>query len=368
MNILTVNVGSGSVRLCAHGGESERFRLRAATHLGIDAPQEPSAALAQFLSWHGLPPPDAVVHRVVHGGAEIRGPCLLDGRAEQALEALAPLAPLYVPRALAWLRATRALPGSPPCYAVPDTGFFADLPLEASTYPLPRELTERLGLRRYGFHGLAHRSMLRSFQTLRPELPRGGKLVTLQLGAGSSAAAIQDGKPVDTSMGFSPLEGLVMATRAGDLDPGVVLHLIRRGGMDAEAVERMLSNESGLLGLSGLSGDVRTLRATQTAAAQLALDVYTRRARKYLGGYLALLGGADGIVLGGGVAEHDPDTRSAILGGLEPLGIAFDAEANRDGRGRPLRLSTPDSRTQVWLVAVDEAMEMLLEAAPLLSD
>ena len=169
-------------------------------------------------------------------------------------------------------------------------------------------------------------------------------------------------------MGFSPLEGLVMATRAGDLDPGVVLHLLRRGGLDVEALERVLSNESGLLGLSGLSGDVRTLRATQTTAAQLALEVYTRRARKYLGGYLALLGGADGIVLGGGVAEHDPDTRSAILAGLEPLGIAFDAEANRDGRGRPLRLSLPDSRTQVWLVAVDEAMEMLLEAAPLLSD
>src|SRR6185312_11244116 len=168
-----------------------------------------------FLKWHGLPTPDAVVHRVVNGGTELRAPARLDGHAEQLLESLAPLAPLYSPRALAWLRATRALPGSPPTFAVPDTGFFADLPPEATTYPLPRELTERLGLRRFGFHGLAHRSMLRAFQELRPELRQGGKLVTLQLGSGSSATAIQDGKPVDTSMGFSPLEGLVMATRAG---------------------------------------------------------------------------------------------------------------------------------------------------------
>ena len=158
-----------------------------------------------------------------------------------------------------------------------------------------------------------------------------------------------------------------MATRPGDLDPGLVLHLLRSGALDLDGLDRVLQHESGLLGLSGLSADVRTLRATGAPAANLALEVYVRRARKYLGGYLALLGGADAVLLGGGVVEHDPVTRAELLRDLEPLGITLDPEENRGGRGRPLRISAPESRTEVWVMAVDEAQEMLTEAAPLLA-
>lgn len=366
MLVVTVNVGSTSIRLGAHGGPQEGFTLRAAAHLSLDGAADPGDALDRFLRWHGFGRVDAVVHRIVHGGPTLVAPCPCTSDARLALAEVAPLAPLYTPRALAWIEAAQALAGAPPSLLVTDTRFFADLPPAAATYALPRALADRYGIRRYGFHGLAHRSLLRAFETAHPELAREGRVVTLQLGAGCSAAAIRAGKPVDTSMGFSPLEGLVMATRPGDLDAGALLQLLRASEMSLDELEHVLQHESGLLGVSGLSPDVRELRLAHTPAARLALEIYALRARKYVGSYLAELGGADAVLVGGGVGEHDPEMREAILGGLDALGLSLDVQANREGHGRPLRLTRAGSRIEAMVVAVDESLEMLIEAAPLL--
>jgi acetate kinase len=255
-----------------------------------------------------------------------------------------------------------------PQICVFDTAYFADLPKVASTYAIPKGLAERHGIRRFGFHGFAHKALWRRWAELRPDLPGGGRLVSLQLGSGCSAAAIRRGAPLDTSMGFTPIEGLVMSTRSGDLDPGVLLTLQRREGLDPDALERLLDHESGLLGISGSSGDMRKLAAEpENPAARLAIDVFCQRVRKYAGAYLAVLGGVDGIVFGGGIGENSPEVRARCLSGLEPLGIVLDEEANHATIGRDGRISPVRSAIDVEVVVADEAGEMAREAASLLS-
>ncbi len=245
--------------------------------------------------------------------------------------------------------------------AVFDTGFYAALPEVARSYALPQQLVRRLGLRRYGFHGIAHQAMWRRWRQLRPEIAEGGRVISLQLGAGCSITAIANGLPQDTSMGFSPLEGLVMATRSGDLDPGLLLYLLRTEKMSGDELDHLLNQESGLRGMAG-ENDMRKLLASNEPAAQLAIALYCYRARKYVGAYLAVLGGADAILFGGGVGEHAAEIRERILAGMEWAGIVLDRERNLAAVGSEACLSQDDSQVAIWTIPVDEG-QLLAEAA-----
>lgn len=355
--LLTVNVGSSSVKLALFGVDGDRPRplatasssqqagdLRATLKvLGLDAARD-----------GGL----AVVHRIVHGGPRLTAACELDDAAESEIDRWSRRAPLHNRAALkvaGWVR--RFLPHARR-YAAFDTAWFAQLPEVARRYALPRELAELHGLRRYGFHGLAHAAMWRAWQAS----GRGERLISLQLGAGCSIAAVRAGRPLDTSMGYSTIEGLVMATRSGDVDPGVVTELARVERLSARGVEEMLTQRSGLLGVSGLSGDLRELLAADAPAARDAVALFCYRARKYVGAYLAVLGGADGIAFGGGIGEHAPAIRAGILDGLEWAGIRLDPDANAAATSGAHRISAADSAVAVWVLPADEAVEMAFEA------
>jgi acetate kinase len=365
--ILAVNAGSSSLRLAAFAGDpAGPRRVAVATWARGDAP--PGELLHRFQQERRLPPPEVVVHRIVHGGHEFIEPCRIDARVEAGIARLIPLAPLHNPAALELIEACRGLPGEPTQVAVFDTAFFHDLPDQARNYALPAELTARHGLRRYGFHGLAHQALWQAWRDLQePGGPRPARIISLQLGSGCSISAIRDGKPLDTSMGFTPLEGLVMATRSGDLDPGLLLFLAREPGLDAAALEDMLSQHSGLLGLAGLGGDMRQLLASDAAAARQAIGLYCYRAAKYIGAYLTVLGGAEAIVFGGGVGENAPSIRAGILENLHWAGIHLDPAANRAAIGRQQCISRASSPVSVWVLPVDEATLMAEQAQALLA-
>lgn len=350
MEILTVNVGSSSVKL-------DRFTV-------ADGQRHPVAHSRsggeELLA--ALPAPAVVVHRIVHGGALAR-PALIDASVEAQIESCAPLAPLHNPPALAMVRVCRRRFGPEvPQLAVFDTAFFADLPAVARSYALPRALTEAHGIRRYGFHGIAHQALWRAWQA---HTGRGGRLVTLQLGAGASAAAIADGRPLDTSMGYTPLEGLVMATRSGDVDPGLLLHLQQAAGLDAAQMQDTLAHYSGLLGLAG-NADMAAVLADPSPAARLAVDVYCQRIRKYIGAYAAVLGGIDGIAFGGGVGEHAPAIRAGVLTGMDWLGVNLDQTVNAAANGTAC-ISSAGSPCAVWVFRVDEADELARAGQALLT-
>jgi acetate kinase len=299
----------------------------------------------------------AVGHRVVMGGREFSGPALIDDHVTAAIEALCPLAPLHNPANLAGIRVARRLLPGIPHVAVFDTSFFHDLPAAAATYAIDREVADAHGIRRYGFHGTSHRYVSeRTAELLGRPL---GELrqVVLHLGNGASASAIDGGRPVDTSMGLTPLEGLVMGTRSGDLDPAVALHL-QRQGLTLDEVDALLNRRSGMQGLAG-HNDLREVHrriAAGDAAAQLALEVYTRRIRKYIGAYAAVMGGLDAVTFTAGVGEHDAVVRARATEGLGFLGIEVDADRNGpDGAGE--RVISPDGApVAVLVVPTDEEL------------
>lgn len=354
MAILTVNAGSSSVRLAAFTAAGEVL-----TSLGserFEAGRTPRTLLPVFLERHRIASVSLVAHRVVHGGARFVAPELITPSVEAEIDRLSSLAPLHNPPALAWIRECRSVVGErTPQVAVFDTAFYARLPPVATHYALPPALCERHGIRRYGFHGLAHQAMFHRWRALRRDLREGGRLISLQLGAGCSITAVSQGEAQDTSMGFSPLEGLVMATRSGDVDPGLFAYLNRATGMGAAEFDTLLNTQSGLLGVSGVSGDMREVLDSAEPAARLAADLYCYRARKYVGAYMAVLGGADGIVFGGGVGENAPAVRAKILAGLAWCGVEIDLQANDDTRGAEARISTASSRVDVWVIPVEEA-------------
>lgn len=389
--LLVVDAGSSSVRLAAFDARGlDAFSLtplpppatkantqipRRIARAHAELPDEQrsiafNAMLSSFLEHNAIGDVRAVAHRIVHGGITFSASCVLDATAERALLALSGLAPLHLPIALDWVALCRAIFGpSVPQIAVFDTAFFAALPAVAQRYAIPLDLQKTHGVRRFGFHGLAHDSMLRRIQHLRPDLDRGGRIISLQLGAGCSIAAIDRGVPRDTSMGFSPLEGLVMSTRSGDVDASVVTFLERTAGLTAETLERVLNMESGLLGLSGLSGDMRTLLTSKSRDAEFAIELYCYRIRKYIGAYIAVLGGIDVIVFGGGVGEHSPEVRERILAGMEWCGVTIDHDRNDAARGTEeadARISSSPSHVDVWVVAVDEGAVLAREAAAVL--
>jgi acetate kinase len=308
----------------------------------------------------------AIGHRIVHGGPQLTAPVRITADVWRQLDALRELAPLHNPPALAVVRSTVARYPGVPLYAVFDTAFFADLPPHAREYALPAEWRLNRGLRRFGFHGLAHDHLTREARRLGDKRQR---LVTLQLGNGCSAAAVLDGQPVDTSMGFSPLEGLIMATRPGDLDAGVVLELARRGE-SWSTISHMLHRESGLKGLSGASADVRELLELEThghEGAALAMAAFHHRLLKYVGAYAAVLGGLDAIAIGGGVGENAPIVRARLCRSLEWLGVRLDAAANEDAVGVAARISSTSSAVAVDVIPVDEELliaERVRESLP----
>lgn len=318
--------------------------------------------MRQLFADSGLPLSEvalvAVGHRVVHGGALFGDPVIVDDAVLQQIRELSLLAPLHNPaNATGIARAMVAFPGIPQV-AVFDTAFFRDLPVAAATYAIDRAVAAEHQIRRYGFHGTSHRYVSHLLPAVLGRDVSDLKTIVLHLGNGASASAVRFGAAVETSMGLTPLEGLVMGTRSGDVDPGVVFHLLRNGGMDADQIDDLLNRRSGMVGLSGVSDfrDVHKLIASGDTAAAVALDVYCHRVRKYVGAYLAVLGGADVIAFTAGVGENDGVVRARILEGLEPLGITVDPERNAVRSGDARVISPDGSPVTVMVVPTNEEL------------
>lgn len=319
------------------------------------------ALMAATFAEHGpVLAPDVVGHRVVHGGERFSAPVLVDAEVEAAVEELSALAPLHNPPGLLGIRAARAAFPGVPQVAVFDTAFHATMPPEATTYAIDAELAAERGIRRYGFHGTSHEYVSQAAAAF---LGGAGRFVVLHLGNGASACAVSGGRSIATSMGLTPLEGLVMGTRGGDLDPGAVLHLLRTGST-VEEVDTLLNRRSGLTGLTG-SGDLRDVLAAAGAGderAERALGVYAHRVRGYVGAYLAHLGGLDALVFTAGVGENSPEVRARVCAGLGHLGIELDPARN-EARGRGVRRISPDDTpVAVLVVPTDEELQIARHA------
>lgn len=326
--------------------------------------------LARFLEAYGEGAIDAVGHRIVHGGARYLEATIINAAVLESLSGLEELAPLHNGPCVAGVRAARvALGAGVPMTASFDTTFHHDLPAAAAQYAIPAGLAEKYGIRRYGFHGLSYQSVLAHYCHL-THMPREqATLIVLHLGSGCSVAAIRLGQAADTSMGFTPLEGLVMSTRSGDLDPAIVSYLAQHECVDAATVEQWLNTRSGLLGVSRSTGDMRELMAVERddEHAQLAIEMFAYRARKYVGAYLAALGGAQAVVFTGGIGENSPGLRSRILDGMEWCGIRLDPSCNSACVGAPTRVSADDSRVAVYAIPTNEEGVIARDAARLLS-
>ncbi|MBW8482416.1 acetate/propionate family kinase [Actinomadura parmotrematis] len=351
--VLTVNPGSSSLKLALlDAGGTVLHTLDAPAGDGDREADRLAGAIA------GWPRPGAVGLRFVHGGADLVHPVVVDEAVARRLQDLADLAPLHQPQSLyALAEIRRALPGVP-VVACFDTAFHAGLPPAASTYAIPAEWRERFGLRRYGFHGLSHAHASRRGAELLGLDPGTARLVVCHLGSGSSLAAVEGGRSVDTTMGFTPLDGLVMATRPGALDPGVPLWLVRHGVPAAE-VEDALAHRSGLRGLAG-TGDLREVRERAEegdAAALAALDVFHHRLRGCAAAMAASLGGPDALVFTGGIGEHDPATRRRLAADLAHLGVALDEDANAAARG-DADVGAPGARVRAAVVTAREDLEI----------
>jgi acetate kinase len=391
MRILAVNTGSSSLKFAlfelAHGNQLERVASGLLKEIGrpggsgrlaragdpADVITDPAAdhdeamrvVLGQLENWGLADGIAGLGHRIVHGGSRFTAPVLIDDAVLAALAELRALAPLHNGPALDALRAARAVLGDVvPNLATFDTAFHAAMPERAARYAIEQELADRHGIRRYGFHGLAHRSMLERYAARTGRRPAFLRLVTLQLGNGCSAAAVEAGRSVDTTMGLTPLEGLVMGTRSGDVDPALVGFLVRRERVDADEVERWLNHRSGLLGLSGRSSDMRELLAAEAGGderAALAIEMFCYRARKTIGAYLAVLAGADAIVFGGGIGVNAAPVRARICAGMEWCGIRLDEARNEDLDGEGV-ISPAGWHPEVFVAAIDEESAIARDA------
>jgi acetate kinase len=308
----------------------------------------------------------AVAHRIVHGGARFSDSVLLDAATLAELDALCPLAPLHQPHNLHGVRAFLAttapgLAGLPQigCF---DTGFHATLPREETQFALPTHEPDLAGVRRYGFHGLSYRWLAASLEHLEPTR-HAGRWLLCHLGSGASLCALQGGHSIATTMGFSALDGLMMGTRCGALDPGVLLHLLR-AGWSADRLEKLLYKDSGLAGVSGISADMRVLRASSDARAGRAIALFTHRVLRESGALVACLGGLDGIVFTGGIGEHDIELRAELGQGLAHLGVHIDAARNAAASGdAPTAIHAQGHRIAVWVIPTDEGRVAAGDAA-----
>ncbi len=309
----------------------------------------------------------AVGHRVVHGGSRFSAPVRIDDAVRAAIAELVPLAPLHNPANLRGIEATLAAFPQVPQVAVFDTAFHHTIPAEAHTYAVPAAWRSEYGVRRYGFHGTSVACVSRRAAELLGLTPEETRLVVLHLGNGCSATAVSGGRSVDTSMGISPLEGLVMGTRSGDVDPALPAYLARVAEVDSAAYDNALNTRSGLLGLAGVSDfrEVEERRAAGDSDAALAFDVAVHRIVKYVGAYAAVLGGLGAVVFTGGIGENSAGLRSAVLGRLGGLGVQLDDDANAGARGEA-RLTTDDSPVAAWVVPTNEELEIARDCAALL--
>ena len=404
MNILVLNVGSSSVKFHLYhldrliplteqetvlaSGEIERIgtpgaRLQLKVGQGAEQSRHLNAAnvadaAEQVL--HVLLDPqtsggqpfaiDVVGHRIVHGGPHFAQPVRVNDDVLQELRALTELDPLHTPGGIAGIESGLRLLPDAPAVAVFDTAFHHDLPPEAAQYALPRDLAQRHHLRRYGFHGISYRYVTARLLLAMDREAEGTRLVICHLGGGASACAVRDGRSVDTSMGFTPLEGLIMGTRSGDVDAGLVLYLIDALKMPASEVNELLNKQSGLLGLSGRSDDTRDLEeAAQNGDANSieALEAFAYRARKYIGAYAAVLGGVDALAFTGGIGQHSASTRARICHGLDFLGLNLDAERNQKATGDAPFPIGAGSGERVWVVPTDEDRQIARETFTLLN-
>jgi acetate kinase len=374
--ILVINAGSSSIKFSVfetaadrsltvdlHGqvesiGTSPRLKIADAQGRGVAdqtiAGKDHRAAFAAIQDWfadhtgseagfHGIG------HRVVHGGMTYSEPVVIDERVMTVLEELVPLAPLHQPHHIAAIRAVAAVAPEVPQVACFDTAFHRNQPALAREFALPRELTAR-GIRRYGFHGLSYEYIVSKLPDVAPECAN-GKLVVAHLGNGASMCAIEEGRSIATTMGFTPVDGLPMGTRSGALDPGVILYLLQHERMDANAVEHLIYERSGLLGVSGLSSDMRTLLASNAPAAKEAVELFVYRIGRELGSLAAALGGLDALIFTGGIGENAAEIRARVCRHAGWIGIALDEEAH--ARGGPL-ISSSGSAVSVWVVPTDE--------------
>jgi acetate kinase len=313
---------------------------------------------------------DAVAHRIVHGGEHVTVPTLVTNAVIDALDDASQFAPLHNPPALSVLQAARQLLRDIPAVIITDTGFHRSIPPAARNYAIPRRLADRYGIRRFGFHGIGHAWMMERCAEMRGTVPERLNLVTLHLGAGCSATAIKQGRSVDTSMGLTPLEGLMMATRSGDIDPAIFSFLAAREKLSPDQVERILNRESGLLGVSSVSDDLREIEAAaaQNQDAALAIEMFCYRVRKYIGAYMAILGHTDAIVFGGGIGEHSDTVRARVCIGLEQLGIILNQENNRSANSRQACISEQHSPVGVYVIPLDEELYIARIAARMLRE
>jgi acetate kinase len=303
----------------------------------------------------------AVGHRIVHGGERFTESVLVNDEVLQGIEDCINLAPLHNSNNIKGILAARELFGKDtPQVAVFDTAFHHSIPEQAFLYAIPYYLYRRYRIRRYGFHGTSHRYVAFRYRALRGLTREQTNIITLHLGNGCSAAAIKRGNSLDTSMGLTPLEGLVMGTRSGDLDPAVVTIIADKEGLSCSAVETLLNTQSGLLGVSGLSNDLRQLQSElkehDDRRVRLAIDLFCYRARKYIGAYLAAMGGADAIVFTGGIGENSPEVRAGICQNLEWAGLKIDTSRNRETVGREGSISTDDSKLLAYAIPTDEEL------------
>jgi len=397
MRVLVLNCGSSTLKFQLLDTAAERAGSAAERHLArgviehlggqarldfvagsnvyqdtttINDHEQASRRVLDWLGTGGLLTPgslDAVGHRVVHGGHRFVEPVRLDATVIAAIDALHDLAPLHNEPALTAMRATRAVLGARvPMVAVFDTAFHHTMPAWAAQYAIPGSLTAKYHIRRYGFHGLAHRYMSERYAALTTTPPNQLKLITLQLGSGCSATAIAAGRSVDTSMGFTPLEGLMMGTRSGDIDPALPGFLARQERVNVAEVETWLNTRSGLLGVSEYSRDMRELleaEAYGNAYAALAVEMFCYRVRKCIAAYLAVLNGAEAIIFGGGIGENAPAVRERICAGMDWCGLQLDATRNAAARAVEGRISADHASRHVYVIPVDEAVIIARDTA-----
>ena len=383
MNVLVINAGSSSLKyqlvnvetqdvlakgICERVGSAEAFHKHGIddNELVIDEPMEDhNAAMAVVLealtsgpnkAIDSLDDIDAIGHRVVQGGKYFDRSVVIDDDVIAKIDELAELAPLHNKAALMGIEACRTQMPGKPMVAVFDTSFFQSIPPKAYMYPLPYELYEKYAIRKYGAHGTSHRYISERAAAFMDEPIEDLKLITCHLGNGCSISAIDHGVAVDTSMGLTPLDGLMMGTRCGAIDPAIVPFIMEKEGLSTQEVNDLMNKKSGLLGISGISNDLRSVKEASEAGderAQLAYEMYSNSAKKYIGQYIAVMGGVDAIVLTAGVGENCEKMRRMIFAGLQPLGIKIDPEKNKL-RGHEREISTDDSAVRIVVIPTNE--------------
>ena len=395
MNVLVLNSGSSSLKFQLIATDMDRIRQNADQrfckgefeHIGGEASvkiqvgqqaqkvltasvADVAAALEYLVRWiaseqsgiaeiQSTSDIHAVGHRVVHGGETFSQSAIITDEVLKGIEACVDLAPLHNPDNIKCIVAARKIFGVKlPQVAVFDTAFHQSLPEHAYLYAVPYDLYKRYHIRRYGFHGTSHRYVAFRYRALTHKTREQTHVITLHLGNGCSAAAIRGGYPVDTSMGMTPLEGLVMGTRSGDVDPAIINFISTKENLSSHEVEKLLNRKSGLLGISGSTNDMRDLQKQEREnhRADLAIEIFCYRAKKYIGAYLACMGGADAVVFTGGIGENSSEVRVRICDGLEWLGLKLDKAKNEQAIGKEEQISTGDSRLHAFVIPTDEEL------------